>query len=108
VPIVLKSGSLNLLELSGPVQACNWIALPLYITNNDAVSILATIELNDKIISYYVMNCKEREKNLSFLSKALTFLIAGPKHKLFQMVTPTVSNSATYSQKINSQDTQKQ
>ena len=29
MPIVLKSGSLNLLELSGPVQACNGIALPL-------------------------------------------------------------------------------
>ena len=26
--IVLKSGSLNLLEPSGPVQACNGIALP--------------------------------------------------------------------------------
>ena len=31
VPIVLKSGSLNLLEPSGPVQACNGIALPIYI-----------------------------------------------------------------------------
>ena len=31
---VLKSGSLNLLELSGPVQACNGISLPsLYSTN---------------------------------------------------------------------------
>jgi len=29
VPIVLNSGSLNVLELSGPVQACNGIALPL-------------------------------------------------------------------------------
>jgi len=29
VPIVLKSRSLNLLEPSGPVQACNGIALPL-------------------------------------------------------------------------------
>jgi hypothetical protein len=29
VPIVLKSGSLNFLELSGPVQAYNEIALPL-------------------------------------------------------------------------------
>ena len=29
VPTVLKSGSLNLLEPSGPVQACNGIALPL-------------------------------------------------------------------------------
>jgi hypothetical protein len=28
-PIVLKSGSLNVLEPSGPVQACNVIALPL-------------------------------------------------------------------------------
>jgi len=29
VPIALKSGSLNLLEPSGPVQACNGIALLL-------------------------------------------------------------------------------
>jgi hypothetical protein len=29
MPIVLKSGSLNLLEPSGPVKACNGIALPL-------------------------------------------------------------------------------
>jgi hypothetical protein len=29
VPIVLKSGNLSLLELSGPVQTCNGIALPL-------------------------------------------------------------------------------
>ena len=29
MPIVLKSGSLNLLEPSGPVQACNGIALTL-------------------------------------------------------------------------------
>jgi hypothetical protein len=30
VPTVLKSGSLNLLEPSGPVQAYNGIALPLH------------------------------------------------------------------------------
>jgi hypothetical protein len=29
VPIVLTSGSLNLLEPSGPVKACNGMALPL-------------------------------------------------------------------------------
>jgi hypothetical protein len=29
VTIVLKSGNLNLLEPSGPVKACNGIALPL-------------------------------------------------------------------------------
>ena len=35
VPIVLKSGSLNLLEPSGPVQACNGIALPFTCVQND-------------------------------------------------------------------------
>ena len=30
VPIVLKSESLILLETSGPVQACNGIAVPFY------------------------------------------------------------------------------
>jgi len=38
MPIVMKSGSLNLLETSGPVQACNGIALPFtfksYVANN--------------------------------------------------------------------------
>jgi hypothetical protein len=33
VPIVLKSGSLNLLEPSGPVQACNGIVLPFLISH---------------------------------------------------------------------------
>jgi hypothetical protein len=33
VSIVLKSGSLTLLEPSGPVKACNGIALPHYIIN---------------------------------------------------------------------------
>jgi hypothetical protein len=28
LPIVLKFGDLNLLETSGPVQACTWIASP--------------------------------------------------------------------------------
>jgi hypothetical protein len=32
VPIVLKSGSLNLLEPSGPVQDCNGIALPFFLS----------------------------------------------------------------------------
>jgi hypothetical protein len=29
MPIVFKSGSLNLLQTLGPIQACNGIALPL-------------------------------------------------------------------------------
>jgi hypothetical protein len=36
VPIVLKPGSLNLLEPSGPVKACNEIALPF---NNKTIEI---------------------------------------------------------------------
>jgi hypothetical protein len=31
MPIALKSGRLNFLETSGPVQACNGIALPLHV-----------------------------------------------------------------------------
>jgi len=37
VPIVLKSGSLNLLEPSGPVQGCTGIALPLPLTSSCAL-----------------------------------------------------------------------
>jgi hypothetical protein len=33
VPIALKSGSLKLLELSGPVQACNVIAFLFLMIN---------------------------------------------------------------------------
>ena len=35
MPIVLKSGSLNLLEHSGSVQACNGTALPLQVTKKE-------------------------------------------------------------------------
>ena len=34
VPSVLKSGSINLLEPSGPVQACNGIAVPFTISSD--------------------------------------------------------------------------
>jgi len=37
VPIFLKSGSLNLLQSSGPVQACNGIALPLLIEDAELI-----------------------------------------------------------------------
>jgi hypothetical protein len=35
----LKFGSLKLLEPSGPVQACNWIGLPLPLLLKNEVSI---------------------------------------------------------------------
>jgi len=37
MPIILKSGSLNFLKPSGPVQACNGIALPLPLPCNICV-----------------------------------------------------------------------
>jgi hypothetical protein len=40
VPIVLKSESLNLLELSGPLQACNGRALPLHVHKYVAFKLL--------------------------------------------------------------------
>jgi hypothetical protein len=42
VPIVLKSGSLNLLEPLRPVQACNGIALPLLL------SLLSSIDVSNR------------------------------------------------------------
>jgi hypothetical protein len=47
VPTVLISGSLNLLEPLGPVQACNGIALPLP---------LATINTNMHAYSFLISN----------------------------------------------------
>jgi hypothetical protein len=44
VPIVLKSGSLNLLEPSGSVKACNGIALP-YLKEHSQVCITKTNQL---------------------------------------------------------------
>ena len=55
VPTVLKSGSLKLLELSGPVHVCNGIALPLPLTSvrisniqigNQCLNIRSTIHSN--------------------------------------------------------------
>ena len=40
--IVLQSGSHNLLEPSGPVQACNGIALPFTVTHGDSSVGIAT------------------------------------------------------------------
>jgi len=49
VSIVLKSGSLNLLEPSGPAQACNGIALPLPFT---VVLCILLTRLNMSFINY--------------------------------------------------------
>jgi hypothetical protein len=51
VPIVLKSGSLNLLEPIRPPQACNGIALPLPLMGK---MIWDTNTLYGKIITCYI------------------------------------------------------
>jgi hypothetical protein len=45
MPIVLKSGSLSLLESSGPVKACNGIALPFYWNFRQKTQITLTVKL---------------------------------------------------------------
>jgi len=54
VPIVLKSGSLNLLEPSGPVQACNGIALKKYVKPT-------SIECRQNLLRVILFNLKGRQ-----------------------------------------------
>jgi hypothetical protein len=51
VPIVLKSGNLNLLEPSGPVQACNRIALPF--TNRTIKAVTNTEHCGQNFKNYF-------------------------------------------------------
>ena len=55
VPIVLKSGSFNLLEPSGPVQACNGIALP-FLTSLAAIPFWNTLESDPQICNRHSYN----------------------------------------------------
>jgi hypothetical protein len=57
VPIVLKSGSLNLLEPSGPVKACNGIALPF-----TAIIKLHSYTLIIDSIDFLIYRCVYPEK----------------------------------------------
>jgi hypothetical protein len=59
VSIVLKSGSLNILERSGPVKACNGIALPLlaYIVLILCLEFLATAKTGTSHAYFETSNC---------------------------------------------------
>jgi hypothetical protein len=64
VPIALKSGSLNLLETSGPFQACNGMALPLYKRKECGFNILKLVignKLHD--VEYFPPNEIPQMKN---------------------------------------------
>ena len=52
MPIVLKSGSLNLLESSGPLQACHGIALPF--TSNSGMAIVYALSEIHSLTSCYL------------------------------------------------------
>ena len=55
VPIVLKSGSLNLLEPSRPVQVCNGIASPQALSVVCIVSNMAVyLQFRNFVLSWYV------------------------------------------------------
>jgi len=49
VPNVFKSGNLNLMEPSGPVQACNGIALP-FIVDVHGIDVANTDDDNQECI----------------------------------------------------------
>ena len=57
MPTVLKSGSLNLLEPSGLVQACNGIALllPLHLLYDRILDFLTTRASTEKLFEIYLM-----------------------------------------------------
>jgi hypothetical protein len=73
VPIVMKSGSLNLLESFGPVKVCNGIALPLtvpipirlfiytvqVIMVHNSVLPYRNVKQSSKAIKGYIMGCLE-------------------------------------------------
>ena len=77
VPIVLKSGSLSLLEASGPVQACNGIALTFYIRvinkskQNFVLSYKHLIILYFRSIYVYLKYCIERNVLDSCIHKSV-------------------------------------
>jgi len=70
VPIVLKSGSLNLLEPPGLVQVCNGIALPC-ITFNHKTTRRHKTEVNLFRISEYESNRLLSHVNLSLAPNAM-------------------------------------
>jgi hypothetical protein len=59
MPIALKSGSLNLLEPSGSVKACNGVALPLHYKDGRSLNLDAmkpdryNVELSQEIVCHF-------------------------------------------------------
>ena len=74
--VVTKSGGLNFLEPSGPVQACNGTAVPFYIkedetrgTSSTGVSDQQISYLQSTTFTYFYTVCRLRIKYLIILSQ---------------------------------------
>jgi hypothetical protein len=96
VPIVLKSGSLNLLEPSGPVKVCNGIALPYHRSKITGVtfqySVIFTRQLVQKFKSghsdntgstYIAVHQKAKVQNALAYSRILVKILITEKARLY-------------------------
>jgi hypothetical protein len=79
VPIVLKSGSLNLLETSGPVKACNGIALTFY-SFADILLAFATLLL--ELYTFTVLGVLYEQKKQSLSVRFSVYYIISETKRL--------------------------
>jgi len=80
VPIFLKSGSLNLLESSGPVQACNRIALTLRLLRQQRLNkeIEGQVDnMKEEGCTKYIVITKLRENLVIVNERILNFIFLG-------------------------------
>jgi hypothetical protein len=75
VLIVFKSGSLNLLEPSGPVQACNGIYLSLRLKNLDCFAFSTTEEREKFRLSCGTKPEEERQTKLYDKAKIINVIV---------------------------------
>jgi hypothetical protein len=75
VPIVLKSGSLKLLEPSGSVQACNGIALPFTSKAESSCQVLVSLVCFVNTFIYQILVPCDSKFKFVLLKRSLVFTI---------------------------------
>ena len=101
MPIVLESGSLNLLEHSGPVHACNGIALPLplplYKVSIIVVSsnFLYRLSKNPQISNF--MKIQPVKADFFFRTQIHTYILTDRQTDIMMLIVP-FSNFASESE----------
>jgi hypothetical protein len=89
VPIVLKSGSLNFLEPSGPVQACNGIALPFTCICTSRISFkLYEYVFNLSLISFIFIRSYNVYCTIDLINVVLAALLFPSYFIIFQFSHP--------------------